>query len=61
MNQHERFYKHFDKSSKRLFRNVVKNEQFIQFSLFIFFKQFCQKLNDFNIKFHETFIKICEF
>ena len=26
MNQHERFCKHFDKSSKRLFRDIVKNE-----------------------------------
>ena len=61
MNQHEHFYKCFDKSSKRLFRDVVKNERFALLFLFIFFKQFRQKLNDFNIKFHEMFIKICEF
>ena len=61
MNQHERFCKHFNKSSKRLSRDVVKNERFVLFFLFIFFKQFRQRLNDFNIKSHETFIKICEF
>ena len=60
MNQHERFYKHFDKSSKRLFRNVIKNEQFALLFLFTFFKQFCQRMNNLNIKFYETFIKICK-
>ena len=38
MNQHERFRKRFNKSSKRLSRDVVKNEQFVLFFLFIFFK-----------------------
>ena len=61
MNQHERFCKCFDKSSKRLFRDVVKNERFVLFFLFISFKQFRQKSSDLNIKSHETFIKICEF
>ena len=61
MNQHKRFYKRFDKSSKRLFRDVVKDEQFVLLFLFIFFKQFCQKSNDFNIKSYKTFIKICKF
>ena len=61
MNQHERFYKCFDKSSKRLSRDVVKNERFVLLFLFISFKQFCQKSSDFNIKSYETFIKICEF
>ena len=61
MNQYNYFYKHFNKSLKYLFRDIVKNERFVLFFLFIFFKQFRQKSNDFNIKFHETFIKICEF
>ena len=61
MNQHERFYKHFNKLSKRLSRDVVKNERFVLLFLFTFFKQFCQKSSDFNIKSYKTFIKICEF
>ena len=61
MNQHKRFYKRFNKSSKRLSRDVVKNERFVLFFLFIFLKQFRQKPSDLNIKFHKTFIKICEF
>ena len=61
INQHKHFYKRFNKLSKRLFRDVVKNEQFILLFLFTFLKQFRQKSNDFNIKFHETFIEICEF
>ena len=61
MNQHERFYKRFNKSSKRLFRNVIKDEQFALLFLFIFFKQFRQKLHNLNIKSHEMFIKIYKF
>ena len=61
MNQYKHFCKRFNKLLKRLSRDVVKNERFALFFLFIFFKQFCQKSNDFNIKFHKTFIKICEF
>ena len=61
INQHECFYKRFNKSSKRLSRDVVKNEQFVLLFLFTFLKQFRQKSNNLNIKFHETFIKICEF
>ena len=61
MNQHKYFYKCFNKSSKRLSCNVVKDEWFVLLYLFIFFKQFRQKLNNFNIKSHETFIKSCKF
>ena len=38
MNQYERFYKHFDKSLKRLSCDIVKNKQFALFFLFTFFK-----------------------
>ena len=61
MNQHERFCKCFNKSLKRLSRDVIKNEQFTLLFLFIFFKQFRQRSSDFNIKSHETFIKIYKF
>ena len=40
MNQHERFYKRFNKSLKRLFCDIVKNKQFVLLFSFIFFKQF---------------------
>ena len=40
MNQHEHFYKCFNKLSKRLSCDVAKNEQFVLLFLFIFFKQF---------------------
>ena len=38
INQHKHFYKRFNKSSKRLSCDVVKNKRFILFFLFIFFK-----------------------
>ena len=40
INQHEHFYKRFDKLSKRLSCDVVKNERFALFFLFTFLKQF---------------------
>ena len=44
INQHKRFYKRFDESSKRLSRSFFKNEWFILSFLLIFFKQFrCQR------------------
>ena len=61
MNQHERFYKRLDESSKRLPRDLFKNEWLILSSLFIFFKQFRQSTSDFNIKSDKTFIKIRKF
>ena len=61
MNQHERFRKRFDKSSKRLSCDLLKDEWFILFLLFTFFKQFRQNTSDLNIEFNKTFIKICKF
>ena len=40
MNQHKHFRKRFDESSKRLPRDLWKDEWFILSFLFIFFKQF---------------------
>ena len=61
MNQHKRFRKRFNELSKRLPCSLFKNEKFILFLLFIFFKQFRQSANDFTIDFHNTFIKIRKF
>ena len=61
INQHERFCKRLDESSKRLSRNLFKNEWFILSFLLIFFKQFRQNTNDLSIKSHKTFIKIHKF
>ena len=61
MNQHERFHKRFNESSERLFRDLIKDEWFILFLLFIFFKQFRQNTSDLNIESDKTFIKIRKF
>ena len=61
MNQHERFCKCFDESSKRLPRDLLKDEWFILSFLFIFFKQFRQDTSDLNIKLDKTFIEIRKF
>ena len=58
MNQHKRFRERFNKSLKRLSCVVFKDEWFILFFLLTSFKQFCQNTSNFNIKSHETFIKI---
>ena len=60
-NQHKRFYKCFNESSKRLLRGLFKNEWSTLFLLFTHFKQFRQSMNDFNIKSYKTFIKIRKF
>ena len=61
MNQHERFRKRFNESSKRLPRGLLKDEWFTLSSLLTFFKQFCQSTSDLNIKFDKTFIEIRKF
>ena len=61
MNQHERFRKRFNESSKRLPRDLFKDEWFILSFLLIFFKQFRQSMNDLNIKSDKTLIKIRKF
>ena len=61
MNQHERFRKRFDESSKRLPRDLFKDKWLILSFLLTFFKQFRQSTNDLNIKSHKTFIKIRKF
>ena len=61
INQHERFCKRFDELSKRLPRDLLKDEWFILSFLLTFFKQFRQSTNDFSIKFDKTFIKIRKF
>ena len=61
MNQHKRFRKRFNESSKRLSRDLLKNEWFTLFLLFTFFKQFRQSTSDFSIEFDKTSIKIRKF
>ena len=61
MNQHERFYKRLDESSKRLSRDLLKDEWLILSSLFTFFKQFRQSTSDLNIESDKTFIEIRKF
>ena len=61
MNQHERFCKRLDESSKRLPCGLLKDEWFILSSLLIFFKQFRQSTSDLNIELDKTFIKIRKF
>ena len=61
MNQHERFRKRFNESSKRLSRDFFKDEWFILSFLFTLFKQFRQNTSDFNIKFHKMFLEIRKF
>ena len=61
MNQHERFYKRFNESSKRLSRGLFKDEWLILSFLFTFFKQFRQDTSDLSIEFDKTFIEIHKF
>ena len=61
MNQHERFRKRFDESSKRLSRGLFKDEWLTLFLLLTFFKQFRQNTSDLNIKSDKTLIKIRKF
>ena len=61
MNQHECFCKRFNELSKRLSRDLLKDEWFILSFLLTFFKQFRQSTNDFNIESYKTFKKICKF
>ena len=61
MNQHERFRKRFDEPSKRLPRDLLKNEWLILSSLLTFFKQFRQNTSDFSIKSDKTPIEIRKF
>ena len=61
MNQHERFRKRLNESSKRLSRDLFKDEWLILSFLFILFKQFRQSTNDLNIESDKTFIKIRKF
>ena len=61
MNQHKYFCKRLNESSKRLPHDLLKNEWFILFLLFTFFKQFRQSISDLNIESDKTFIKIRKF
>ena len=61
MNQHRRFRKRFDEPSKRLPRDLLKDEWFILSFLFISFKQFRQNTSDLSIKSDKTFIEIRKF
>ena len=61
MNQHERFRKRLNESSKRLLRDLLKDEWFILSLLFTSFKQFRQNTSDLNIKSDKTFIEIRKF
>ena len=61
MNQHERFRKRFNESSKRLPRDLFNDEWLILSFLFTFFKQFCQNTSDLNIESDKTFIEIRKF
>ena len=61
MNQHERFRKRLNESSKRLSRGLLKDEWFTLSFLFTLFKQFRQSTSNFNIEFDKTSIKICKF
>ena len=61
MNQHKRFCKRFNESSKRMPRDLFKTEWLIFFLLFTFFKQFRQSTSDSNIKLHKIVTKICKF
>ena len=61
MNQHERFRKRFDESSKRLSYGLLKDEWFTLFLLLIFFEQFRQNTSDLNIESDKTFIEIRKF
>ena len=61
MNQYERFCKRLNESSKRLSRDLFKDEWFILSFLLILFKQFRQDTSDFNIESDKTFIEIRKF
>ena len=61
INQHERFRKCFDESSKRLPHGLLKDEWFILSFLLTFFKQFRQSTSDLSIESDKTFIEIRKF